>query len=353
MRSGRLVSYVTEDGARKYLDAAWAADYLAVRKALRGRRVTIVDRPTDGAHVLFKIDEPHEPSSWWILDRTVQPAHLSPVIETYTDIADAGISPVAKIAYSARDGLQIFAYLTWPRMYREGPIPFVVLPHGGPNDCDSAGFDYEVQFLASRGWGVLQPEFRGSTCWGSAFEQKGYREWGFKMQDDVTDGTRWLIDRGLADPSKICIVGSSYGGYAALEGVEKEPDLYRCAAAWAPVTDLLTLRGEWRELIQNAVALDRLGEDSGRLEAASPDRHADKIKVPVLLMHGRTDFTVQVRHSERMESALKDAGKPVEAIYLDGADHYRLQYPARLAWLQALDRFLGTYLGRPAEVSAR
>lgn len=349
VRNGRLIGYNAANGTKKYLDPDWDRDFQLVRKALKGKRVQIVDRPGDGAHVLFLINEPFQPMAWWLLNRTVKPAQLSPVIETYPDIEEAGTAPVSRVVYTARDGLQIPAFLTLPRGHHDGPLPFVVLPHGGPWACDGDGFSYEAQFLASRGWGVLQPQFRGSSCFGPAFEQRGYREWGFAMQDDVTDGTRWLIDHKLADPSRICIVGSSYGGYAALEGVVKEPDLYRCAAAWAPVTDLRGLVRDDKQYLNSAATLDRIGDDTDRLDAASPMRHADRIKVPVLLMHGKSDFTVQVHHSQWMEDALKDAGKPVEAIYLDNADHYRLQYPARLAWLQALDRFLGANLGRPVQ----
>jgi dipeptidyl aminopeptidase/acylaminoacyl peptidase len=164
------------------------------------------------------------------------------------------------------------------------------------------------------------------------------------MQDDVTDGTRWLIDQKLADPSRICIVGSSYGGYAALEGAVKEPGLYRCAAAWAPVTDLILLRSEAHETLHIEVSLDRLGDDDDRLDAASPARHAERIGIPVLLVQGNSDFTVLPEQSRLMESVLRRDGKKVEAIYLDNADHYREQFEARLAWLSALDRFLGTHL---------
>ena len=347
-REGTLISYTLQDGTLRYIDPAWQSDYVSVSRAVKGKKLRIVDRTEDGAKVLLEMHEPHHPRVWWVLDRTVKPINLWPAVESYPNLTEDGhIYPVREVTYAARDGLQIPAYVTLPDGYKGGPIPFVVLPHGGPYTCDGNDFDYESQFLASRGWGVLRPQFRGSACYGRDFENRGYREWGFAMQDDVTDGTLWLIEQKYADPSRICIVGSNYGGYAALQGAAKEPDLYRCAAAWAPVSDLISLSRSWKERLSPQVLLDRLGNDDDRLDAGSPARHADRIKIPVLLVHGRQDGAVKVGQSQEMENALRSAGKPVEAIYLDNADHYREQYEARFAWLSALDRFIGAQLGRP------
>jgi len=340
-----LIGYQLHNGKWKYLVPDWQHDLDIIEHALPNRDIEIIDRSTDGSRVMARAASPHGPASWWLLDTSVKPATLGPIVETYKDIVAAGIATPKQITYTARDGLQIGAWLTLPRNAGSQPIPFVVLPHGGPFACDDGAFDYTVQFLTSRGYGVLQPQFRGSTCRGAAFQERGYGQWGYAMQDDVTDGTRWLIDQKLADPKRIAIVGGSYGGYAALEGAAKEPDLYRCAAAWAPVTDLEQLKDDIRNHNMNArVALTTLGTDDDRLDAASPARHADRIKVPVLLMHGKTDFTVQVKQSERMESALKHAGKSVEAIYLDNSDHFLNTAAARRAWLEALDRFLAANL---------
>ncbi len=343
--NGVLLGYQRRSGEWVYLDPAWQADLNKLKAALPNRQISIVDRATDGRHVLAKGTAPHSPPTWWLLDRTVKPTHVSPFVSTYPDIDDAGIAPVKHVTYRARDGLEIAAWLTLPKGVSGAPVPFVVLPHGGPHACDSGDFDYLVQFLASRGYGVLQPQFRGSTCQGAGFEQLGFGQWGFAMQDDVTDGTRWLIDQKLADPTKIAIVGESYGGYAALEGVTKEPDLYRCAAAWAPVSDISLLAHDIRSHVaEPEAALQRLGTDEERLKTASPALHADRIKAPVLLVHGKTDFTVHVNQSERMEDALKGAHKSVAAIYLDNSDHYLMTEQARLAWLEALNRFLATNL---------
>lgn len=350
IREGVLMGYRLKDGTGRYLDPAWQADYKTVSKAVQGRKLRIADRSADGQRTLFEMYEPHRPRVWWVLDRTTKPVSLWPAVEEYPDLAEELVAPVKEVRYKARDGLEIPAYLTLPIGYKGGAIPFIVLPHGGPYVCEGDDFDYESQFLASRGWGVLRPQFRGTSCYGPEFESKGFREWGFAMQDDVTDGTRWLIDEKYADPKRICIVGGSYGGYAALMGAVKEPDLYRCAAAWAPVTDLVNLHRAIKNGLHAEIGLDRLGEDDDRLDAASPAHHVDRIKIPVLLMHGNQDFTVQPENSRFMEAALKNAGKPVEAIYLDNADHYRRRHDARLAWLTALDRFLSAQLGSQTAV---
>jgi dipeptidyl aminopeptidase/acylaminoacyl peptidase len=346
IEEGVLQGYERKDGSGVYLDPAWQADYLAVSKAMKGGDVSVIDRMPDGSRVLLEVHKEHHPKVWWILDRAGKSLNLWPAVEEYPDIPAERVAPVREVKYTARDGLVIPAYLTLPIGYKEGPIPFVVLPHGGPFVCEGTDFDYESQFLASRGWGVLRPQFRGTSCYGPEFERKGFREWGFAMQDDVTDGTHWLIDQHYADPARICIVGGSYGGYAALEGVEKEPDLYRCAAAWAPVTELFKLRDATGGT-GNPETMERLGNDYARLKEASPAAHADRIKVPVLLMHGKDDFTVDMHQSELMEESLRGQHKAVDAIYLDHADHYRLDAEARTAWLSALDSFLGAQLGRP------
>jgi dipeptidyl aminopeptidase/acylaminoacyl peptidase len=164
------------------------------------------------------------------------------------------------------------------------------------------------------------------------------------MQDDVTDGTHWLIDQGWADPAHIAIVGASYGGYAALMGVIKEPKLYACAAAFAPVTDLNRLVGDLHNFAFKDVNIPRIKGAGQDLDVTSPVENADKVEVPVLLMHGRNDFTVPVGHSEEMERALKRAKKPVEAVYLEKADHYFAAGSDRLAWLSGLDRLLAANL---------
>jgi dipeptidyl aminopeptidase/acylaminoacyl peptidase len=237
----------------------------------------------------------------------------------------------------------------------------VLLPHGGPAARDVDGFDWLAHALASRGYAVLQPNFRGSDGFGKAWEQAGHGEWGIGvMQHDLTDGVAALVAAGIADPERVCVVGASYGGYAALAGATFTPELYRCAAAIAGVADLAimlsferntagaasTTLSYWRM----AMGVDETGAESGsvteRLRAASPAAHAERVRAPVLLIHGRDDTVVPITQSRLMERALAAAGKDVQLVELDGEDHWLSGATTRLETLKVLDAFLAEHLGR-------
>lgn len=250
--------------------------------------------------------------------------------------------------FDARDGLQVQGYLTTPRGGDGGRLPMVVLPHGGPfGVADTWQFDRQAQMLAEAGYAVLQVNFRGSSGRGRDFQHAGARQWGLKMQDDVTDATRWAIAQGVADPASICIYGSSYGAFAALMGVVREPDLYRCAVGNVGVYDLLQLRAEEvgkRGSIETW-ANEWIGKDRDVLAANSPTRHADAIKVPVLLAAGREDPIAPVEHTEAMERALKAAGVAVEASYYSGEGHGYYKPENRRDFYTKLLAFLASHLG--------
>ena len=258
------------------------------------------------------------------------------------------------IHYPARDGTSIPAYLTLPPGGASKNLPVVVLPHGGPHWRDTASFDYIVQFLATRGYAVLQPQFRGSTGFGDAYVKAGYRQWGGLMQDDVTDGVRHLIADGTADPKRICIAGLSYGGYAALAGAAFTPDLYACAASIGGVSDLPTLLSEAKRPFgsdTDAVASDeeRIGKTyDPNVIAKSPARSAATVTAPVLLLHGVDDSVVPIAQSERMARALEKAGRPVKFVKLAGEDHWLSRGDTRLQVLKELDAFLAPFLSQPA-----
>ena len=349
LRDGRLLGYrLVHDGAPVYFVPADAQDAKLVERAFPGARNELLDRSLDGKRTLVLVAEGNQPPTYWLLERSTGRPTLTPLAETYPALEPAQIAPTRTVSYRARDGLAISALLTLPPHPRPDavapPLPFVVLPHDGPTYHDVPGFDYLVQFLASRGYGVLQPQFRGSTGHGAAFEAAGHQQWGLAMQDDVTDGTRWLIEQRLADPARIAIVGASYGGYAALMGVVKEPDLYRCAAAIAPVTDLnLLLDSNWKMLFAD-VNLPRIGTDPAVLERTSPARNAGRIRVPLLLVHGRSDAIVPVEQTETMVDALAKAARPYELLYLDQADHVLSRSDDRIATLKALEAFLAKQL---------
>jgi dipeptidyl aminopeptidase/acylaminoacyl peptidase len=272
---------------------------------------------------------------------------------TYPVLDDSKLAPRLPYTYKARDGVEIPGFLTRP-LGVDGPAPLVLLPHGGPADVDVDGFDWLAHFLASRGYAVLQPNFRGSGGYGRAWEDAGHGGWGIGvMQHDLTDGVAAAVAAGIADPERVCIVGSSYGGYAALAGATFTPELYRCAVSINGVSDLrdiFTLYRGRRDGRTAAVTYFEqslgVGDGSPRpLDAASPAKHAERVQADVLLIHGRDDSVVLIGQSRKMERALRDAGKNVQFVELDGEDHWLSEADTRLETLEALDTFLAQHLG--------
>lgn len=274
-----------------------------------------------------------------ILDRNALPL----------DVADLGDMKV--ISYAARDGQNIPAYLTTPpaALAAQAPFPLIVMPHGGPTSRDSLGYDYWVQFLASRGYAVLQPQFRGSTGFGAGFQKAGYRQWGLLMQDDVTDGARAMIAQGVADPDRMCIVGGSYGGYAALMGAVVTPDLFQCAVSFAGVSDIDRMIAQdqrYKFAMNNPPNVGSRRDDKDQLRDTSPINNIDAIKVPVLLVHGDKDLSVNASHSKRMARALKRARKPHKLVILKDGNHHLQLERHRIRFLKELETFLGEHIGR-------
>jgi dipeptidyl aminopeptidase/acylaminoacyl peptidase len=269
---------------------------------------------------------------------------VGPLFAVHPQVPAAAMASARRFSFTTRDGVELAAYLTLPLGTQTQRFPAIVLAHGGPSDRDAIEWNPEVQLFASRGFAVLQVNFRGSSGYGRAFEEAGHREWGGLMQNDITDGVAWMVARGIADPERIGIYGSSYGGYAALMGLVATPSLYRAGAAYAGVTDLPSMLQDDRWY---GGALDRSNRrsvgggwsDRRRLRGASPRRRADEIAAPVLLGHGEDDDTVSVRHSRDMASALRDAGKPVEYLEFPHEIHGFLLEANRVKWYEALIAF--------------
>ena len=222
-------------------------------------------------------------------------------------------------AYDARDKYPLFGYLTIPAGAAEKNLPLVVLPHGGPHRRDTPDFDWWSQFLASRGYAVLRPQFRGSTGLGTEHLLAGRGQWGLRMQDDVTDGVKALISQGIVDPKRVCIVGASYGGYAALAGAAFTPELYACAISVAGVSDLAEVIAYDEKMggdESDSVYYEResIGSrDDPKVGEKSPARHARDIRAPILLLHGTNDTVVPFAQSQMMANALAAAGSPAPA----------------------------------------
>jgi dipeptidyl aminopeptidase/acylaminoacyl peptidase len=254
---------------------------------------------------------------------------------------------VRRVTYAAADGLEIPGYLTLPSGREPRKLALVVMPHGGPAARDTSEFDWWSQALADQGYAVLRPNYRGSTVT-QQFLEAGYGQWGRKMQTDLSDGVRYLVKEGIVDAAKVCIVGASYGGYAALAGVTLDPDVYRCAVSVAGISDLSRmLRWESRgglDARDVARYWDRFWGVSGGwdpvLNTISPIKHLDNVRVPILLIHGRDDTVVPFEQSQIMFDALKEKKKDVELVMLKKEDHWLSRGETRLQMLEATVAFL-------------
>lgn len=277
---------------------------------------------------------------------------IAPIGAMYPALRPSDIGAVKFIEYAARDGYKIPAYLTLPYGSSGKNLPLVVMPHGGPEARDLGGFDSWAQFLASRGYAVLQPQYRASTGFGLAHRNAGRKQWGLLVQDDISDGVTQMIGMGIADRSRVCIVGWSFGGYATLAGLAFTPDLYKCGVAGAGVSDLgKMLRWERDQMGRGqgdddyfTKAIGYWTKDEKRLNETSPAQHAAKFKAPVLLIHGKDDTVVPKEQSDIMAEALKAAGKPYEYVVLDGEDHHLSRSSTSKEFMRQLDRFLAKHL---------
>jgi dipeptidyl aminopeptidase/acylaminoacyl peptidase len=286
------------------------------------------------------------PGSYFIYDAAS--TSLTAVGNAYPEISPEDVAEVRLVRYRASDGFEVPAFVTLPPGRDPRNLPLVVLPHGGPASRDIAGFDWVAQALASRGYVVLQPNFRGSTGHGHAHLTAGYGQWGRRMQTDLSDGVAYLADRGMIDPSRVCIFGMSYGGYAALAGVTLQDNIYRCAVSVAGVSDVQDMLEEDRRLYGSNsttmrwqfryIGLENTNDPS--LQEISPLRAAAHGNAPVLLIHGRDDSIVPYRHSTRMERALRDAGRPVELVQLREEDHGLSREPTRIQALTSAVAFI-------------
>jgi dipeptidyl aminopeptidase/acylaminoacyl peptidase len=269
----------------------------------------------------------------------------------YPELAAADAGRRVSLNYRASDGTRIPAYLTLPPNGPDKNLPTIVMPHGGPAARDELSFDYLASFLASRGYAVLQPNFRGSGGYGRAWEYAGHNQWGGLMQKDVTDGVGALSRMGLVDPNRVCIVGASYGGYAALAGATLTPDLYKCAVSIAGVSDLqamlnraLDRSGRKSETVEYWRA--SIGNDMAQVKAVSPIENVAAIRVPILLIHGDQDTVVPVEQSRAMDRKLRGAGKQARLVELPGEDHGISRAASRTRMLSELESFLAQSLAQ-------
>jgi dipeptidyl aminopeptidase/acylaminoacyl peptidase len=344
------VVYDADKPSIQYLDpkSEWAQLHLALLKQFPGEMLSIVDASRDGQKVLLSVWSDRNPGAYYVFDRTAVKVQLIAEIEPW--IKPAQMAATRPVEFTARDGLKLYGFLT---SKGSGPRPLVVMPHGGPHGpYDRWGYDPDAQFLASRGYAVLQVNFRGSGGRGHEFEEAGYREWGGRMMDDIADGVHWAIDNKLADPGRICTFGASFGGYAALMNPIRYPGLYKCAVGYVGVYDLTVMQkaGDIPDTKAGRRYLSRvLGDDRAAMAANSPAQQVDRIKVPVFLIAGKDDRRVPMEQFNAQANAFAAAGTPVETLVVDGEGHGFYKPEHRETLYTRLAAFLDKYIGPQAQ----
>jgi dipeptidyl aminopeptidase/acylaminoacyl peptidase len=340
------VSYVDDRERVIWLDPAMKAAQARLDRAMPGMVNRILSRGASDRLMVVSSASASDPGSYYVFDRVK--GELREFARPYAALDGATLSPVKPVRYAARDGLAIPAYLTLPSGREAKGLPLILLAHGGPFDRDKGDYDPWVQFLASRGYAVLQPNFRGSTGYGKSYIDAATGQWGRKMQDDLDDGVRWLAGQGVIDPKRVCIMGGSYGGYAAMWAAVRNPDIYRCAISVAGISDMAAMLRydaswmtatryyhDWRDRIR--------GPENQDLDGISAIRRAADISIPMLIVHGKKDRRVPVSQSIRLHEALQRAGKPHEFILYPDEDHGFSKAEDSLDFLKRLDAFLARY----------
>ena len=252
-------------------------------------------------------------------------------------------APVKSVRYNARDGLSIEAVVTLPAGREARNLPLILLPHGGPSARDDESWDWMAQFLANRGYAVIQPNYRGSTGYGTAFEEKGQGQWGLAMQDDLNDAVDWMVQQGMADPKRVCIVGGSYGGYAAMRGAQRDGGRFRCAISYAGVSDISWMISYNSQFLNSNRTKAWYKTQVPDLKSVSPINYASAFSTPILLMHGKMDRRVPVKQSREMAEKLKAAGKTYRYVEQPKGDHFFSRQEDRLQFLQEMEAFLKQY----------
>ncbi|MBL0022546.1 MAG: S9 family peptidase [Sphingomonadales bacterium] len=347
------VTYTDDRDRIVWFDAFYKKRQSALEKALPDQEIWLQSRSRDGNKTIVFTTSPTDPGSYFLYDA---PGKKLERIAGLNDEIDPTQMAVTKyVRYPARDGLSIPAYLTLPVGRDPKALPLIILPHGGPFGVrDTLDFSSEVQFLANRGFAVLQSNYRGSDSYGEDYYKRGEGQIGRTMQDDLDDGMDWLVKQGIADPARVCIVGSSYGGYAALWGVIRNPERYRCGASFAGVTDWRSqLKYDSRSL-KSRYAREWQGRVQGdkdfNLDTVSPVKLAANLQKPVLLTHGDDDTNVPFSQYKSFVAALKKAGKSVETHVYEGEGHGFEDPENEKDWLNRLEAFLAKH--NPADLTS-
>ncbi|RYG12669.1 MAG: S9 family peptidase [Burkholderiales bacterium] len=332
----------------RYIDTGseWVKLHAGLLKAFPGQMIEILDHSRDDSKVLFYVWSDRNPGGYYVLHRGDNRVQL--INESRPWIKAEQMAVTRPVEFQSADGLKIFGFYTAPNG-KTGSLPLVVMPHGGPHGVyDAWGYDSDAQFLASRGYAVLQVNFRGSGGRGQRFERLGYRQWGGKVMDDLSDGVRWAVQNKLADPARICTYGASFGGYAAMMNPIRNPGLYKCAIGYVGVYDLQVMQkaGDINDTENGRQYLDRvLGNDQAQLIAYSPARNVDKIGVPVLLVQGTLDKRVPMDQFNALKQALQKSDVPVQTLVKTGEGHGFYKAANRAELYRNIEKFLDQNIG--------
>lgn len=341
------VYWEAEKKEKYFFDTEWREIQNGIDNKLKGYQTEILSYNDDRTKAIVWAGNDRSPGRYYIYDFNTK--EIKEAANPYPWIDEKQMSPIQPVAYKSRDGLEIHGYVTLPLGIKPQKLPVVIYPHGGPWYRDSWDYNPELQLLANRGYAVLQMNFRGSTGYGRKFWEAGFKQWGKKMQDDVTDGVEWLKKQGIADEKRIAIYGGSYGGYAALAGIAFTPGLYAAAVDYVGVSNLFTLLNTlppyWKPYLDQFYEM--VGDpkkDSLLLAEASPVLHADRIKTPLFIAQGANDPRVNKAESDQMVKALRERGIEVEYMVKNDEGHGFLNQNNRFDFYTAMDEFLKKHL---------
>jgi len=336
------VNYTDNRLRHQWFDPVVAKAQRDLEKAAgAGKSVHIISMSRNQRQLIAHAGSASDPGMYYYVD--LDKRSMSLISAQRPGLAGVPQGPVRSLRYKARDGLEIEAVLTLPPGREPRSLPLVVLPHGGPEARDDESWDWWAQYLAQRGYAVVQPNYRGSTGYGTAFEKKGDGQWGMAMQDDLIDAIDHLASLGIADPRRVCIAGASYGGYAALRAAQRDGARYRCAVSYAGVADVPGMQKYDGGFLNGATRRASWKDTGDNLKQISPLYGAEQFSIPVLLMHGKQDLRVPVAQSRQMAERLRKAGKEVKYLEQPEADHYFSRTADRLQFLTELDAFLAKY----------
>ncbi len=341
------IAYTTWKTERKFLDEQAEQRYNRLKQALGDYEIAVTSSNRNEDKFIVRTYSDRSLGAYYFYDATADT--VEKISEVSPWLREAEMAEMKPITYAARDGLTIHGYLTLPVGAEAKNLPVVVNPHGGPWARDRWGFNPEVQFLANRGYAVLQTNFRGSTGYGRAFWEASFRQWGLRMQDDITDGVNYLIEQGIADPEHVAIYGGSYGGYATLAGLAFTPDLYACGVDYVGVSNLFTflqtIPPYWKPMLEMMYEMVGSPEElKEQFEQTSPALQADKIKAPLLIAQGAKDPRVNIAESDQIVEALRRRGVEVEYLVKDNEGHGFHNEENRFEFYEAMERFLDEHL---------